>query len=681
MPLLDAEGKLLGYRGADRDITARHRAEEALRASEKRFRDIAENSGEWFWECDLNAVCTYSSPASQQILGYASEELLGSRIGSKMHPDDVPAFQEIMARLISTPAPFRNMPIREIHKSGRVLIVEVSGVPLFGPDGKLFGYRGLIRDVTEHRQAQEALAQEKERLFVTLHSIGDAVIAVDGKGNVNLMNQVAADLTGWTEADALGLPLTKVFKIFNGRTRVACENPVDKVLRTGAMVALANHTMLLSRNGKEYAIADSGAPIFNKDGSIGGVILVFRDVTEDHKIREDLLLRNAALDSAKHGVIVLGFDDSTLYFNRAIQDMFGFEDDPDGFRAIPTTALVDQATYESILASVKTNGRWGGEVSAHKKDGTPILVQMTASLVINEDGMAVAMVGIMYDITALRLQEQKMRQLEVEKLASEEASRAKTIFLANMSHELRTPLTAVLTSASMLLEGMFGRFNKKQLEYLSNVQDGGRHLLSIINDILDMSKVEAGRAEVVAEPVDLAAQLDDILEMFRVPMSQADLKLVRRFQLPRSCKLLLDRRKLKQVLINLLANAVKFTARGGSITLEARLLEPAQLPESAPEQARRMAPAVSQLLFLAVRDTGIGIRAEDIRKLFQPFSQLDEGHNRSFGGTGLGLALVRKLVELHGGFIWAESKFGKGSSFCFVLPASEVPAQQPEKTA
>ncbi|HOX23530.1 MAG TPA: PAS domain-containing protein, partial [Elusimicrobiales bacterium] len=187
--------------------------------------------------------------------------------------------------------------------------------------------------------SQEIVRRSEERLRVTLHSIGDAVIAVDTQGRVQLMNKVAQDLTGWPEKEALGLPLNEIFHIFNGRTMEPCENPVGKVLKSGAVVELANHTVLRNHSGKEYSIADSGAPIFNRDGSIGGVILVFRDVTADHKMRDELLLRNAAIESARHAVMITDMNSEVTYANKAMLEMFGLPT-VEAFIAAPTDKLI-----------------------------------------------------------------------------------------------------------------------------------------------------------------------------------------------------------------------------------------------------------------------------------------------------------------------------------------------------
>ena len=238
--------------------------------------------------------------------------------------------------------------------------------------------------------------------------------------------------------------------------------------------------------------------------------------------------------------------------------------------------------------------------------------------------------------------EDKSRQLET-------ASRLKSEFLANMSHELRTPLNAVIGFSEVLLQRMFGDLNAKQDEYLKDIYASGQHLLSLINDILDLSKIEAGRMELFSAPFHLPSALDNAVTLVRERASRHGVAL--RVDVdPGLAEVVGDERKVKQVLLNLLSNAVKFTPEGGTIGLKA---------------GRRDAGVE-----ISVSDTGIGIAAEDQVTIFEEFRQVGSDETRKQEGTGLGLTLAKKFVELHGGRIWVESEPGRGSTFTFTLPLS-----------
>jgi signal transduction histidine kinase len=235
----------------------------------------------------------------------------------------------------------------------------------------------------------------------------------------------------------------------------------------------------------------------------------------------------------------------------------------------------------------------------------------------------------------------KSRQLET-------ASRHKSEFLANMSHELRTPLNAVIGFSEVLAEGLFGELNAKQAEYVRDIMESGRHLLSLINDILDLSKVEAGRMELEIAEFDLQGAVDAALLLMRERAARKGIELAR--DVDASIRTIrADERKVKQVLLNLLSNALKFTPDGGRIAVRV---------------AKR-----DGMIEVAVSDTGIGIAKEDQQAVFDEFRQVGSAAKR-VEGTGLGLALVRKFVELHGGSIRVESEPGAGSTFTFTIPAT-----------
>jgi signal transduction histidine kinase len=235
--------------------------------------------------------------------------------------------------------------------------------------------------------------------------------------------------------------------------------------------------------------------------------------------------------------------------------------------------------------------------------------------------------------------EDKSRQLEA-------ASHHKSEFLANMSHELRTPLNAVIGFSEVLLQRMFGELNEKQDEYLQDIYASGQHLLSLINDILDLSKIEAGRMELAPAPFHLPTTLENALILVRERATRHGIALHLDLD-PRLGEVVGDERKVKQVLLNLLSNAVKFTPEGGRITLKASQRD--------------------GVVEISVTDTGIGIASEDQAAIFEEFRQVGSDEQRR-EGTGLGLTLAKKFVELHGGNIWVGSEVGRGSTFTFTLP-------------
>jgi signal transduction histidine kinase len=256
--------------------------------------------------------------------------------------------------------------------------------------------------------------------------------------------------------------------------------------------------------------------------------------------------------------------------------------------------------------------------------------------------------------SAIAIQNARLfRELEDKSQELEAASRHKSEFLANMSHELRTPLNAIIGFSEVLGERMFGELNEKQAEYIQDILSSGRHLLSLINDILDLSKVEAGRMELELSRFDLPAAIGSAVILVRERATRHGLALEALVD-DRLGLVVGDERKIRQVLLNLLSNALKFTPEGGRIAV-------------------RAAPA-DGAVEVSVSDTGIGIAPEDQEAIFQEFRQVGTDYARKREGTGLGLALARRFVDLHGGRIWVKSRPGEGSTFTFTLPVRPWPA-------
>ena len=247
----------------------------------------------------------------------------------------------------------------------------------------------------------------------------------------------------------------------------------------------------------------------------------------------------------------------------------------------------------------------------------------------------------------LKVTERTAQLLEAKERA-ESVARLKSEFLANMSHELRTPLNGVIGFSEMLVDEKAGPLNPKQKEYLTDVLNSARHLLQLINDVLDLAKIEAGKSELIPENFPLANAIGEVCAVVK-GISQKKRVILNWSVAPELGSVTLDQKKFKQICYNLLSNAVKFTDAGGSVDIRALGREDACFE-------------------VQVTDTGIGIKEEDMQRLFRDFEQLEAGAGRRYGGTGLGLALTKKLVEAHGGTITVESEPGRGSTFSVILP-------------
>jgi signal transduction histidine kinase len=304
------------------------------------------------------------------------------------------------------------------------------------------------------------------------------------------------------------------------------------------------------------------------------------------------------------------------------------------------------------------------EVTLPNKGNIPLVMLIEAMAVAAGQECRLALL----DITGRRLAEAALRESSERMCVLAEVSRAKSDFLANMSHELRTPLNSVIGFSEVLQEEWFGQLNAKQHEHVSNILYSGRHLLDLINDILDLAKVEAGKMTLEPSSLKLRELIAGSLTMVREKAIRHNLHLDMELPTDGEIELLADERKLKQIMYNLLSNAVKFTPDGGTVRVTARRVALCDLQATATYIQGEKQPEAGNFMEISVADSGIGIKAEDIPKLFKEFSQLDCSFTKEYDGSGLGLALTKRLVELHGGLVGVESEIDTGSRFFFAIP-------------
>jgi PAS domain S-box-containing protein len=274
-PIRGEDGELQGAVLVFRDITLRRRAETTRRL----LAAIVESSDDAIVSKDVNGIVTTWNKGAERIFGYSAEEMIGKPIATIAAPDRLDEMPRILQRIKQGERIDHYETIRKA-KDGRLIPISLTVSPIHDEEGRVVGASKIARDITERIRIRAELAEERERLRVTLNSIGDAVISTDNAGHVSYLNPVAEQLTGWPNSEAIGRPLEEVFKIINEDTRRTVENPATKVLREGKIVGLANHTLLIAKDGNERSIDDSGAPIRVNTGEVSGVVLVFRDVTE-----------------------------------------------------------------------------------------------------------------------------------------------------------------------------------------------------------------------------------------------------------------------------------------------------------------------------------------------------------------------------------------------------------------
>ena len=510
-----------------------------------------------------------------------------------------------------------------------------------------------------------ALKESEGKLAVTLNSIGDAVIATDAQGRVTFLNPVAQQLTGWVVEQALGRHVEEIFHILNKDTRETKPIPVGETLLHGTLQGLANHTLLVARDGRECDIADSCAPIRGADGLLIGAILVFRDVTREYAAQQALsdsrTMMQTILNTVADGIITVHSRGNTIQsVNTAVEKIFGYSAaeliDKKFSLLIPE---LDQAPGQGSLDEYGVNDEGRGHtVIGRSKNGRDFHLELVVSDMWL--GGQRYFTGVVRDITVLKrielervLLDQALQhknvELESARAVAEKSNLAKTDFLSSMSHELRTPLGAILGFAQLLDSGI-PLPTPSQKRSIDQILTAGWYLLELINEILDLALIESGRMSLSLEPVSLVDVLHECESMIEPQAQKRGIRLTIA-HLKSPYYVLADQTRVKQVLINLLSNAIKYNKVGGTVEVSC-------------------APSPPDSIRICVRDTGYGLTSEQLSQLFQAFNRLGN-QQKEAEGTGIGLVVCKRLVELMNGEIGVSSTVNVGSEFWFDLRQTE----------
>jgi PAS domain S-box-containing protein len=654
------------------------------------------------------------TPTSGNPASFAS--MLANEATWAEGPDDYETLYPDLAKAKAEGRRARSFWSVPLHAEGRSVGLLGAGFyesRTFSPEERVFA-ETVARHVAQALLRASRLEREDEarRWFeTTLRSIGDAVITTDAEGNVSFMNPVAEALTGWPLTDARGKRLEEVFAIFAESSGEIVESPVTKVLREGKVVGLANHTVLRPRQGPAIPIADSGAPILGGDGATRGVVLVFRDGTEEKRelVRSDFLAKAGealvgtldhlsmldtvtnlavpsladwcALELVPAGstlarqVAVAHVNPDKVRFARELGERY--PPDPDARTGVPEVLRSGKSElYVEIPAAMLEAGardaehlRMIQELKLSSAMVVPLRVHgrtlgaMTfvyaesgrrygpADLLFAEDFARRAALAIENTLALAETEHARSREHELRAVA-EAASRTKDEFLATVSHELRTPLNAILGWTVMLRR----RALEEGVDHgLAIVERNARLQTKLIEDVLDVARINSGKLALHLGAAQVTEVVQAAVETIR-PAALAKNILVRVDVAGAAMPITADADRLQQVVWNLLSNAVKFTPKGGEIKV----------------QALQASDEVS----IRVSDSGEGIRADVLPLIFDRFHQADASITRRHGGLGLGLAIVKQLVVAHGGTVRAESGGeGHGATFTVTIPArASVPA-------
>ena len=648
---LDNSGENIGFVAVIRDISKRKRAEIALKTSEERFRSLVEISSDWVWEVNEHGFFTYASAKVFDILGYSSQEILGKTPFNLMAPFETQRLSEVVNSFITTQQPFKNLENINLHKDGHSVVVETSGVPIFDASGKFKGYRGIDRDITDRKQAEDRLRESKERYRSVIKAMHEGVVIQQADGTIISCNASAETILELSAEQIKGHsslepPFTTIHEDgspFSGET-----HPAMNTLHTGKP-CLDTVMGIEKPNRKITWILINSEPLLLPGETIPyAVVTSFSDITQRKEAEEKIKEQAQLLDITTDAILVKDLEETILYCNSSAEQIYGWKKE----ELIGKTA--NELLYQEIspeleqaLSEVVETGSWMGELNKVTKAGKNIIVASRWTLVRDQAGNPQSILTVDTDITEKKqLENQFLRTQRLESLGT---------LASGIAHDLNNMLTPILAIAQLLPL----KLNSEEpdcSEMLTMLEDSAKRGADLVKQILTFARGNEGKRMVLQ----VTHLLKDIEQFAKgtFPKSIAIKKNLPQDLLTVSA----DPTQMHQVLMNLVVNARDAMPNGGTITISA---QNRYIDES---YARMNVEAkIGNYVVITIADTGTGIPREVIERVFDPFfttKQLGKG-------TGLGLSTAIGIVKSHDGFIEVSSQLEKGSQFKVYLPSTQ----------
>ncbi len=680
-PIFDASGQLSRFVGTVLDITDRKLADMKRKCSEARYRAVVEDQTDLICRFLPDGRLTFANNAYCQYVQIDPELDIGYSLEQLVPPEEYARLQQLLSYL--TPeTPTTTNEQKTFTASGEERWQLWTDRAMFDEQGQVIEYQSVGHDITDRKRIELALQRSETRYRAIVEDQTEMICRFRPDGSLSFAN-------------------TAYRRYFNLDTTLPDNNaiwqyiPDDELdfVRTKVLgltpespTVTYEHRVLLPDGTTAWQLWTDRA-IFDDQGQLLEYQSAGRDITDrkhdEQQLRQVSERLALALKSGAIGIWEWDLLQDHLVWDEQMYRLHGRSlDDPVQSGADWQQSLhpEDRQATETVLAqTLQGEQEFDATFRIIWPDGSPRFIKAYGQVQRSAQGQPVRMVGINFDITKRQEAQERIQiqndQLSRANLELERATRLKDEFLASMSHELRTPLNAILGMSEGLQEDIFGALNPRQQKAIATIERSGQHLLELINDILDLSKIEAGKLELQPSLVSISTLCQASLAFVQEEAMRKHIHLEHHIQGVTS--LYADERRLRQILINLLVNAVKFTPDGGVVSLTVTSQPPAQPPDPSSPSHLSTLPSV----VFSINDTGIGIAESDRTKLFQPFVQIDSALNRQHTGTGLGLSLVKRLIDLHGGHITVASTPGQGSCFSVKIPCVHPPTPSAEKEA
>ncbi len=637
------------------DITEQKRTEEKIRLNEEKYRSLFEHNADAIFVADTQTGMIVDANAkATELTGRSTEEILTLHQSQLHPPEELESITNKFRAAVTSPTPI-TVEANALHKDGRKIPIEISTTFYTDPEGKQ-RIIGVFRNVSERKEAEEKIKNVTIFLNAILDNAPAAIFAKDADThNFIFWNKTSEKFFGLSKETVLGkndydfFPAEQADFFWAKDTEaMSSKQPID--IPEESITTPDNNTLFL--HTKKVPVAD-------ESGKAKFLLAVSEDITDRKKTEEKIKQSEARLKEAEK-MAHLGHWDwdimtNELYWSDEIYRIFGLE--PQEFSATYDAFLNTihpddrDMVIKAVNSAIEGKNTYNIEHRIILPNGTIKTVHEQGDVAMDSSGKVLRMIGIVHDITERKEYEEALEKIKDAALG---ASRAKSEFLANMSHEIRTPMNTTLGVGELLRET---NLTPEQKRYVDMFQKSGEHLLNLINDILDLSKIESGHMELERIDFNLLSIIEHVRSILAPKTREKGIELLIDIDPFIPGYLIGDPQKIKQILINLAGNALKFTQKG-SILINAKL--------------ERTINRDVVLLF-EIKDTGIGIPPDKLDKLFKSFSQVDSSTTRKYGGTGLGLVISKKFIEMMNGHIWVESKVGKGSSFFFDIELEVSP--------
>ena len=656
-PIRNPAGEVVGASAIAHDISKLVRAEQKLRESEERFREVFEYAPSGMCVTGTDQRYIKVNEAFCRMLGYSEEELLAKTWGELTHPDDVEPSLARRLQLWKDQGTSAEVEKRYIHRSGNVVWARVRISVVRDTGGNPLYFLVYAEDITERKRVAEALSESEDRFRVMADSCPTMIWVTDAEGKNQFINRQYREFCG-----------TTLEQVDGGKWQLLI-HPDDAPEYVGAFQrAVLERTSFraearIRRADGEWRLIDSNAtPRLSPGGAFLGHVGLSADITERRQAEQALRsseekFRQLAENIREVFWMMPPATNQMLYVSPAYEQVWGRTCDSVNQNPMSWQEAIhpdDREQARSVALRQQQGEPVESEFRIRTPDGQEKWIRNRAFPIRGQDGQLVRIVGIAEEITE---QKRHLEELIQAREGADAANRAKSCFLANMSHEIRTPMNGVLGMLQLLADT---DLTPEQRRFINVAENSGRALLALIGSILDLSKIEAQKVTLEKLSFDLHHAIEEVGEPLRVQANAKGLRFHSRVSPETPQFLRGDVHRLRQVLTNLVGNAIKFTERG-EVTLYTAL--------------ESQGDGTATIRF-AVSDTGIGIRPEQIAALFSPFVQADASTTRRYGGTGLGLAICKQLVEMMQGTIGVDSREGRGSTFWFTAVLQLEPANQ-----